>query len=229
MNKYIFKRHEVKYIITPEQYEIVLEGIKNHLTLDHYGETTIQSLYYDTDDYRLIRNSIERPSYKEKIRARSYGLATPDKMVFLELKKKTQGIVFKRRVEIKEKAIIEFINQGKENPTQIEKEIIYFCNYYKNLKPRMLLLYDRSAYTCEESDLRITFDKNTRYRTSDLNLCTNLDGIKLLPNGEILMEIKTALGYPMWLVKLLNENKIYKGKFSKYGTAYQIELKKNML
>ena len=228
MSKCVFKRYELKYILTPNQYEIIIQGINKHLAIDSYGETTIQSLYYDTDTNRLIRNSIERPAYKEKIRVRSYGLATPDKKVFLELKKKYNKVVFKRRVEIEEKNVDYFITVGKENPNQIEKEIIYFCNYYEKLKPSMLLIYDRTAYICEGSDLRITFDKNVRYRTENLNLCYGLDGNNLLPNGEILMEVKTSTGYPRWLIDLLNQNKIYKGRFSKYGTAYQLVFKKHI-
>lgn len=226
MIKYVIKRYELKYIITPSQYEVIMEVIKNNLCLDKYGETTIQSLYYDTDSKLLIRNSIERPIYKEKIRVRSYGIANSEANVFLELKKKFNKIVFKRRILIKEKDVNSFINNGTEKPNQIEKEIMYFCNYYKNLKPSMLLLYDRSAYISESSNLRITFDKNTRYRTNDLNLCSHLKGTPLFQNGEILMEIKTELGYPRWLIDLLNENKIYRTRFSKYGTAYEIELKK---
>ena len=228
MSKYVFNRFEVKYVLTPYQYELILKEIKNHLHLDQYGETTIQSLYFDTPTNRLIRNSIERPSYKEKIRLRSYGLSNDDKFVFLELKKKSEKVVFKRRIEIKEKDVANFIKYGKENPNQIEKEIIYFCNYYQDLQPSMMLLYDRSAYVTEDSDLRITFDKNTRYRTTNLNLSSNLQGTRLLPNGEILMEIKSSRGYPMWLVHLLNQNKAYKRRFSKYGTAYEIEYKKNL-
>lgn len=223
MNKNVFKRYEMKYILTPDQYEIVLKEVKKHLHIDSYGETTIQSLYYDTPSYRLIRNSIESPEYKEKMRIRSYGLATSESTVFLELKKKFQKVVYKRRIELLEKDINNFIVNRISNNTQIEKEILYFCEYYQDLRPSMLLLYDRSAYITKDSDLRITFDKNTRYRTENLNLCIGLEGTKLLPNGEVLMEIKSALGYPDWLIKLLNENNIYKAKFSKYGTAYKIE------
>ena len=96
-----FERYELKYILSVEQYGVILEEIKKHLQIDKYGESTIQSLYYDTDNYLLIRNSIEKPLYKEKLRARSYGLASD--IVFLELKKKYNGIVYKRRVELKEK------------------------------------------------------------------------------------------------------------------------------
>ena len=226
MNKYVFKRYELKYILTPKQYNIILKEIKNHLSLDQYGETTIQSLYYDTDSYRLIRNSIERPDYKEKIRVRGYGVVNEDTKVYLELKKKNEKVVYKRRIEIKVKDIEDFINGRLETKTQIEKEIVYFCNFYGELKPSLLLLYEREAYSKEGEDLRITFDKNTRYRVEDLKLSTNLQGTPLLDKGEILMEIKTSKGYPWWLVDLLNKNKVYKSRFSKYGTAYQLELKK---
>ena len=99
MNKNVFKRYELKYILTPSQYEIVLEEVKKHLHIDSYGETTIQSLYYDTPSYRLIRNSIESPEYKEKMRIRSYGLATSESTVFLELKKKFQKVVPRSGIE----------------------------------------------------------------------------------------------------------------------------------
>lgn len=227
IDKYVFKRHEIKYRLTPAQYAIVLQEISKHLSVDEYGETTIQSLYYDTNTWLLIRNSIEKPFYKEKIRARSYGLATPDKKIFLELKKKCDKVVFKRRISIQEKELAPFINMGiGADKGQIEKEIRYFCQFYGDLKPAMLLLYDRTAYHDYKlgTDLRVTFDRNIRYRTERLNLRSGLDGTLLLPNGEIMMEIKTGGAYPMWLVSLLNEHGIYKTSFSKYGTAYQLEM-----
>ena len=227
VDKYVFKRHEIKYKLTPAQYALVLQEISKYLSADEYGETTIQSLYYDTNNYRLIRESIERPVYKEKLRARSYGLATPDKKVFLELKKKCDKVVFKRRISILERELNPFVIWGiGADKGQIEREIRYFCCFYEGVKPSMLLLYDRTAYCHKDSDLRITFDRNIRYRTDRLSLCAGLDGTLLLPQGEVMMEIKTSGAYPKWLVDLLNENKIYKTSFSKYGTAYQQELAK---
>lgn len=223
-NKYVFKRYEVKYMLTPMQYRAVVEEIQKYLHIDEYGETTIQSLYYDTPTRLLIRNSIERPVYKEKIRARSYGLATPDHKVFLELKKKYEKVVYKRRISLQEKDLEPFITKGiSPKDGQIERELKYVCRFYQNLQPSMLLLYDRSAYHQADTDLRITFDKNIRYRTERLDLCSGLDGRLLLTGGEVMMEIKTAGAYPRWLITLLNENKIYKTSFSKYGTAYQLE------
>lgn len=227
MSQCVFKRYELKYVLTKEQYQIVLNKIKEYLALDKYGEVTIQSLYYDTDNYRLIRNSIERPIYKEKIRLRSYGLATKDSKVFLELKKKYEKIVYKRRIELSNCNTFDLFSTLEEKG-QIGHEIKYFCDYYGNLKPSILLLYDREAYINKELDLRITFDRNVRYRKENLDLTTSLEGINLLNDNEVLMEIKTSRSYPLWLVRLLNDNHIYKSRFSKYGTAYQLELKKKL-
>jgi hypothetical protein len=222
VNTYVFKRYELKYLLTVEQYTAFLKKAEEHIAADEYGETTIQSLYYDTGNFLLIRRSMEKPKYKEKLRLRSYGLANKDKKVFLELKKKYDGIVYKRRITLKEGEADDFL-QGGAYPSggQIGKEIAYFRDFYGDLKARMLILYDRTAYAEEGSDLRITFDKNIRYRTERLTLHEGLDGIRLHPDGRVLMEIKTGMPYPLWLVRLLNEFKIYKISFSKYGEAYK--------
>jgi len=221
--KTVFKRYEFKYKISKEIYEKIIGEIERNLIPDYYGATTIQSLYFDTDTNLLIRNSIEKPFYKEKIRARSYGLIKPSDKVFLELKKKYEKVVYKRRITINESEILPFINGDFTCETQIQKEIRYFCKYYQNLKPSMLILYDRTAFEDRYTDLRVTFDKNIRYRTDRLNLHSGLVGTPILTNGEVMMEVKTSGAFPAWLIKLLNENKIYKTSFSKYGTAYQLE------
>ena len=227
MSQYVFKRYELKYILTGKQYELILNKIKEYLSKDNYGDVTIQSLYYDTDNNRIIRNSLERPVYKEKIRLRSYGLASNQSKVFFELKKKCDGVVYKRRIELLYSHTNDFFST-LDCEGQIGKEIKYFCDYYGDLKPSMLLLYDREAYVNKELDLRITFDKNVRYRNNNLSLDKSLDGINIFNNGEILMEIKTSKSYPLWLVRLLNDNHIYKTRFSKYGTAYKLEQKKKL-
>jgi hypothetical protein len=222
VNTYVFKRYELKYLLTAEQYAAFLKKAEEHIAADEYGETTIQSLYYDTGNFLLIRRSLEKPKYKEKLRLRSYGLADANKKVFLELKKKYDGIVYKRRITLKEGEAEDLLQGGGySGGGQIGKEIAYFRDFYGDLKARMLILYDRTAYAEEGSDLRITFDKNIRYRTERLTLHEGLDGIRLHPDGKVLMEIKTGMPYPMWLVRLLDEFKIYKISFSKYGEAYK--------
>lgn len=220
----VFRRYELKYVLTPAQYEAVLARAAARLRPDEYGRTAIQSLYYDTDDFRLIRRSIEKPEYKEKLRLRSYGLAEADDKVFLELKKKCSGVVYKRRIETTPRALA----NGETNGGQIGREIDYFEKFYGDLSPKALLIYDREAYF-GEGDLRVTFDHNVRYRTEELTLGTGLYGTPLFSRGEVLMEIKTGAAIPLWLTKILSEERIYKTSFSKYGTAYEREAEKKLL
>jgi hypothetical protein len=232
MSEFVFKRYEIKYILTPEQYSAVLEDISPYMKMDKYGESTIQSLYYDTPDYLLIRRSIEKPEYKEKLRVRSYGIAGEDDKVYLEIKKKAYGVVFKRRISMPHKDAKAFFTEGlKSDKGQIGKELEYCRKFYKDLAPAMLILYDRTAYYQDNTELRMTFDRNVRYRKDRLNLSSGLDGIHLLDGGKIMWEIKSPVdAFPLWLVKILSKHKLYKASFSKYGTAYTREiLKKNNL
>lgn len=213
-------------MLTFDQYSAIIDIIKSRLKEDEHGSTTIQSLYFDTPNYRLIRESIEKPTFKEKLRLRSYGLVGERDLAFLEMKRKSQGVVYKRRAKVTEEeafSFLEYKNDGYDN--QIFKELKYFRDFYKDLKPVILLLYDREAYY--EQELRITFDTNIRYRFDNLNLSTSLDG-KQLDEGLIIMEIKTINSMPLWLVELLSNNNIYKSSYSKYGTAYRKIISKEL-
>lgn len=219
MISYVFKRYELKYLLTRAQYEAVKSEISSRLSPDVFGKNTVQSLYLDTDDFRLVRESLEKPVFKEKLRLRCYNLNDCNKDIFIEMKRKYDGVVYKRRISCKENEVNEVLN---ENPqaSQIGKELDYFMRFYGKLSPKMLILYDREAFFDKESDLRVTFDGNIRYRTDDLNFYTSLDGEELLSSDGVLMEIKTGSAIPLWLCKILNKEKIIKQSFSKYGTAY---------
>lgn len=219
MAKNVFHRLEFKYILNLEQYNAIISEIRENMDHDTYGDKTIQSLYFDTPNYRLIRESIEKPDFKEKLRLRSYGLVNKESEVFLEMKRKSEKVVYKRRVRVTEDEAFDFISKKTDgDDDQISKELKYFRDYYQNLEPKILLLYDREAYNLDR--LRVTFDTNIRYRLNDLNLSTSLEGIQL-DEGLIMMEVKTIHAIPLWLVKLLSDNKIYKTSYSKYGTAYR--------
>ena len=220
----VFKRFEIKYMLTLSQKEELLKVMAEHMRLDEYGRSTIRNIYFDTDDYLLIRRSIDKPSYKEKLRIRSYKKASPDSETFVEIKKKFDKIVYKRRISLPEKEAMDWIaGKGESSKNgQITNEINYFLNHYEGLKPAVFLSYEREAYFCEErKDFRVTFDHNILARTENISLCEDTYGTSLLPEGKVLMELKCAGGYPMWMVKFLSENKIYKTSFSKYGTAYK--------
>ncbi len=218
-----FKRYEIKYVVTPAQKEALLAAMSSYMRLDQYGRTTIRNLYLDTDRFRLIRRSIEKPVYKEKLRVRSYGLATPDSKVFVELKKKYKSVVYKRRLVLPEHEVMDAFLGARPLPiqSQIGDEIQYFREYYGELRPKVFLSYEREAfYSLDGSDFRITFDENILYRTDDLSLCSLPRGNLLLDGERVLMEIKTSGAIPLWLTKVLTEHRIFKTSFSKYGTAY---------
>lgn len=220
----VFKRYETKYLITPEQKQRLLDAMAPHMDLDKYGRTTIRNIYFDTDSFLLIRRSIEKPIYKEKLRLRSYVQATPDSPVFVELKKKFNGIVYKRRLAMQESQALDWIRMGGSAPTdcQIAREIDYFLHFYQGLRPTVFLSYDREAYFCRDgSDFRVTFDDSILCRQQDLSLELPPRGEAILPRGMVLMEIKCSGGIPLWMTRVLTQERIPKTSFSKYGTAYQ--------
>lgn len=220
----VFKRYELKYMISFEQKEKIIAAMKPYMKLDKYGRTAIRNIYYDTDTYLLIRRSIEKPVYKEKLRIRSYAQASEDSTVFVELKRKYQSVVYKRRISLPEEEAMEWIAGERHCPkhTQISAEVDYFLDYYKTLHPTVFLSYEREAfYSNDGSDFRVTFDDTILSRQEDLSLKSEVYGTSLLPEGMVLMEIKCSGGIPLWMTRVLSEEYIYKTSFSKYGTAYQ--------
>ena len=219
----IFKRYEIKYLLTASQKQCVLEAMEPHMRLDCYGRDTIRNIYFDTDNYRLIRRSMEGPVYKEKLRLRSYCQAGPEENVYVELKKKYDGVVYKRRLRMPQKQAISCILMGTPLPadSQISREIDYFCAFYASLRPTVFLSYEREAYyALDGSDFRVTFDENILYRQEKLSLNEDVYGTPLLAEEETLMEIKTPGAIPMWMTRCLAEAGVYKTSFSKYGAAY---------
>ncbi|MBR6426574.1 MAG: polyphosphate polymerase domain-containing protein [Clostridia bacterium] len=219
----VMKRYELKYLLTAEQTDFLIKSLQGHMEADQYGKTSIASLYYDTPTFQLIRTSLEKPMFKEKIRLRSYGLATDESPVFLELKRKAFGIVYKRRVQTTIPLVNRFFSGEGDicAPGQINREITTFRDYYKSLVPACLIIYDRTAYFEPDGDLRLTIDERPRYRVDDLTLKKSMDGISLLGDGWTILEIKVQQAVPLWLASVLSEGKITKGSFSKYGEAFR--------
>jgi hypothetical protein len=222
--KAVFKRYELKYMMTKKQQKAVLEAMLPYMRLDDFGHTTIRNIYFDTDNYRLVRRSIEKPIYKEKLRIRSYKQAGEHDKVFVELKKKYDDVVYKRRESITLEDAQIWLEEGTLFPTntQIGKEIDYFFDYYETLAPKVFLSYERDAYySLDGSDFRVTFDENILAREEELSLADDVWGEKLIDDNMVLMEIKTSGGYPLWMTQVLSQQKIYKISFSKIGTAYE--------
>lgn len=197
--QYSFERREEKYFLTPVQYEALLTPLRQHMHADEHEQYTICSLYCDTPDWQLIRTSLEKPYYKEKLRVRSYGTPTPDGRVFVELKKKVGGIVYKRRIALPAARADAFLRGEVSVPGQIAREISWFQRMY-GAQPRVLIAYDRTAFAgVMEPGLRVTFDTGIRWRTDHLSLTAGDGGAPLLGDDRILMELKTPDTCPLWL------------------------------
>ena len=220
----VFKRVEIKYLITRKQEETIRSAMRAYMLPDRYGPCVIRNIYYDTENYRLIRRSLEKPVYKEKLRLRSYGQAGLDDIVFVELKKKYESVVYKRRLRLPQGRAREWLDGGmypERPPSQIAREIDYFRQFYEDLRPAAFISYEREAFfAADGSDFRITFDQNILARLDKLSLAEAPGGMSLLSPGKILMELKSSSAIPLWLAKLLSREGIFKSSFSKYGTAY---------
>ncbi|MBP3241527.1 MAG: polyphosphate polymerase domain-containing protein [Oribacterium sp.] len=224
----IFERIEKKFMLTGEQFEKLQPVLEEHMSPDKFTDYTICNIYFDTDNFQLIRNSIEKPKYKEKLRLRSYGVPTEDQEVFLELKKKYAGIVYKRRISMKMSEARRYLYEGKTPvikddfvTKQIFREIDYAKNFY-GLKPKAFIAYDRVAlHGNEDPDLRVTFDNAIRARGKDLELTEGDHGERIIPEAHVLMEVKIPGAMPVWMAEAFAELNINMVSFSKYGAYYK--------
>lgn len=231
----VFNRYEHKYFVTDDELQKILPIIDEHMTMDKYcinrSTYTISNLYFDTNDDILIRRSLSKPVYKEKLRLRAYGVPDNESMVFLEIKKKFKRCVNKRRTKLTLGEAYRFCETGmmpelREYMNEhVCREIEYFLSTYK-VKPKVYIAYDRLAYFEEGNpDLRISFDTNIRTRRNDLRLEGGDHGTLLLPKGMWVMEVKTALAKPLWLCNIMSELNLRRTSFSKYGTEFTSYIK----
>lgn len=217
-----FRRCEKKYLLTHAQYQAMRLGMAPYMEPDAYPRYSISNIYYDTEHYDLIRASLEKPVYKEKLRLRSYGVPGDLDPAFVEIKKKYDGVVYKRRITMQMRDAEPYLGGARiGDGSQISREIDWFLQFYRP-EPKVFLAYDREAYAAADGgELRITFDTAIRVRSNDLDLRSGDYGVPLLESNQILMEIKIPGTAPMWLARLLSENHIFPTSFSKYGTYYK--------
>ena len=237
----VFKRIEIKYLLEEDEKKELMEYMKDKMIPDEHGDATVRNIYFDTASFMLIRRSIEKPVYKEKLRIRSYSNSAMTDPVYVELKKKCKKTVFKRRINLTQKDAFNFLSgdelpadalekgKNKAASSQIASEIAYFRDMYKTLRPVVYLSYDRQAFfgKCDDS-FRMTFDTNIMYRPDRLSLGEDPGGVQLLKPGQSILEVKISGGMPLWLSKFLSEKQIFKASFSKYGEAYKDMLKKDI-
>lgn len=223
----VFQRYEKKYLLEPDQAAAVRRALTGRMLEDRYGQHTICNLYYDTPDFSLIRTSLDKPVYKEKLRLRSYGVPNDTSTVFLELKKKFDGVVYKRRVPMTLLESARYLASGVrpagEN-AQILREIDWFLAH-NPVEARAFIGYDRVAlFGADDPELRITFDRNIRAREDALDLRCGDRGDALLAPGQALMELKIGEAMPVWLSRILSDCAVRPASFSKYGVCYRDQI-----
>ncbi len=235
----VFKRYEKKFLVTYDQYRMLMDFLTDYMTFDRYCVDEkvygLLNVYYDTPDNILIGRSTDQPLYKEKLRLRSYFPPKDnDAKVFFEIKQKYKGIVTKRRVEMRYGEALEFTETGHapklaDNSylnVQVAYEIEQMFKRYPGLAPAVFIAYDRMAmFGKEDKELRLTFDRNIRVRRENPTFEYGTDGDEILPEGKLLMEIKIPNAMPLWLARFLSQNNIFNSSFSKYGKEYEYRIK----
>lgn len=230
MSSYIdvFKRTEIKYILSENQFRKLFQYLESFARVDAYGKTRINNIYFDTPDYRMIRISLDKPVYKEKLRLRTYGSTTDDTNSFIEIKKKYDGVVYKRRVSGAYKDAYAYLVNGAAplDDSQISREIMGLINTYNGIRPAMRICYDRIAMAgIYDPEFRVTFDKNIDWSVKELDLRKNVAGSRILADDQYMMEIKVKDAMPIGLAEMLSKLKIFPASFSKYGRGYEAMIK----
>ena len=239
----VFKRKEIKYLLSREKRNALLPILEAHMEPDAFAHSSISNLYYDTPDFRMVRRSLEKPMYKEKLRLRSYGTPEDTSTVFPEIKKKAMGIVYKRRISLPYQEAVSFLSGQQIASTdtcdgttqqiastdmcdgttrQILHELDWMLASYKDLAPRVFLSYERDSYKgISDPSLRLTLDQDILFRTDRLDLREGAFGEAILLPDQTLMEVKISNAAPLWLAQALSEIGIFPVSFSKYGRAYE--------
>lgn len=226
----VFKRKEIKYLLSSEERNALLPILEAHMEPDAFAHSSISNLYYDTPDFRMVRRSLEKPMYKEKLRLRSYGTPENTSTVFPEIKKKAMGIVYKRRISLPYQEAVSFLSGQQIASTdmcdgttrQILHELGWMLASYENLAPRVFLSYERDSYKgISDPSLRLTLDQDILFRTDRLDLREGAFGEAILLPDQTLMEVKISNAAPLWLAQALSEIGIFPVSFSKYGRAYE--------
>jgi len=226
----VFNRYEQKYLLDDTTYRELIRRLSDYMKPDSYSEDggfyQVSNIYYDTEDDLLIRKSIDKPVYKEKIRLRAYGIPNAESKVFVEIKKKYKGIVNKRRTTMTLQSAVDFLNRNVvPSDTTINPQVLKELDYLKKnytLTPKVYISYDRRAYYEKENEeFRVTFDHNLLSRRTDLDLTKEPYGEALLQPGQWLMEVKITWAMPLWFTRILSDLHIYPATYSKYGIEYK--------
>lgn len=222
-----FQRVETKYVLDRHTLQQLEEDMKPYLIEDDYATSTISNIYFDNDNFQMIQDAIAQRHGREKMRMRTYASQpTEDSQVFLEIKKKANGVGFKYRLASNPIAVTNYIQHGIEDTTisdqRVKEEVEQLQERYTTLKPKMVITYDRySMKGAQDKKVRVTVDSNICYRDYDVDLTSGRHGLPLLDADKVIMEIKVPGEYPDWMANILSKYNLIEQSFSKYGNAYR--------
>ncbi|QHF55620.1 MULTISPECIES: polyphosphate polymerase domain-containing protein [Streptococcus] len=220
-----FKRVETKYLISNHQRRQLLSDLGKHMEADDFAQSTITSLYFDTEQFDMIQDSLAKKYGKEKVRLRTYEMESDlDMPAFLEIKQKIDGVGYKYRIKTtpRQAAILmasdaDKVVEDKRLASQLEK----LHQRYGVIKPSMLIAYKRLSFRGKkDKSVRVTLDMNMTYAVVNQLTMIGHESFPLLPDQQLIMEVKVAEQIPDWLENILHQYKLEKNSFSKYGHAY---------
>lgn len=244
MTQEVFKRHELKFLLSRKEHDSLRKAILPYMDYDKYGnsegEYNIVSLYYESFDKRIYYETVNKLRFRQKLRLRVYDNATLSSPSFIELKQKFKNVVNKRRTLIPLEDAYNILSEPynrdvihhkyASNP-QILKEALHFKEFY-NLEPSIVVSYDRQAFSGiaeNEKDLRVTFDYNLMCRSEDLELENGPEGFHFVDTDTVILEVKVSNSVPFWLARILSDFNFTKQGFSKFCTSIDLLEDKRLL
>jgi hypothetical protein len=225
-----FCRIENKYLVPESLVPFLIAALESHMDYDPYaihdGHYQVNTIYFDNKNNDVVDRSVAHPTYKEKLRLRSYGGKNP--IYFIEFKNKYLCDVFKVRIILSEKEYENYVfhqivpsKNGNFQHDRFIDTLADFIHRHGEIVPKSVIQYDRAAFVNKpfENYLRVTIDSSLTFRRENFHL-NELGGAPLLGEGFNILEIKIERALPLWLAQSLNQLGIYRDRFSKYGASY---------
>jgi hypothetical protein len=227
-------RYEMKYVIGESKAAQIARFIGPYLKLDHYsklqpsGFYPIVSLYLDSDDLRLCKESLLGFLKRFKLRIRSY-TDDPSYPRFFEIKRRANTVIIKSRARVKTEDVPTLLSGRYVPPAHDYKAdvdaIRQFQLYMRSVdaRPVVLIRYLRRAYEGDsENRVRVTFDRQLAYNVSKAPEVL-LHGRGWQPSpitlNSVILEIKFTGRYPAWLGRMTDYFDLRQRSMSKYATS----------
>jgi hypothetical protein len=226
-------RFEMKYHITESQAQAMAQFVKSHVPVDRYcklqrgGDYPIVSLYLDSDDLRLFKESMYGLKNRFKLRIRSY-TDEREYPCFFEIKRRINTVIMKSRARVMHRDIPTLL-AGLPLPPQnyhVDLDALNQFQLYSagiKVKPIVLIRYMRQAYEGDgETRVRVTFDRELCYKVTHKPEVT-LSGSGWQRNpftlGGVILEIKFTDNYPAWLNRMVKCFNLRARSISKYASS----------